>query len=300
MLNQIVARMNLFSGKDAERLCFDTTGGDDPMVDRMKTSKQLTVMISAILLAFALPAGAAPMFVGNPYTFTDNFGPNTAGFVVGHYFFVGARVADPLGVPDNIDSAEALALTAGQSDYTLNYVSLGSILQGTYQTVTPYVGQVGQWRVEFENEQGETAAMETNVLDKPRVIPLAMNLEATGSSLAPTISWDAVLFDDDLDSNTPDVEVDFYVIRLLNSVNDQFYRSPLITGNSFTVPAGLIVPGLTTIRLEAKDFDDDGRQENRSDTFTQFIAVPEPTTFALMGLGLAGIGYRWRKQIKAA
>jgi hypothetical protein len=32
----------------------------------------------------------------------------------------------------------------------------------------------------------------------------------------------------------------------------------------------------------------------------RFGAVPEPTTLALMGLGVAGIGYRRRKQIKAA
>lgn len=231
-------------------------------------------LANALLLIITSPAWASPSFSGTPWAFTENYGPNTAGFSVGHTLHVGAVVNDTLGVPENILSAFADNPDPSQPDYMLPIQNIGPIFPiGLYEVVTAYTGQMGQWTVTVVNNQGETVTANTNVLDNVRVIPLATNLQVTGPTLAPTITWDPVFFDRDNDSSTPDVEVELYRVRLLNNVNDQFFRSDRITDNKFIVPHGLIVPGLTTIRLEAQHIDDDGAQENRSSTFVRFVAA---------------------------
>jgi len=255
-------------------------------------------MALGILFCPLLPANATPI-IGNAYVQTDNFGANPAGFPLGHTFIIGASgVSDPDGtVPDYIASVEAAGLS-GQGNYTLPFTTLGPAFSGVYQYAEPFSGQQGRWSITVTNNAGGTASRNTNLLQQPQAIPLANNLAATGSLLAPLVTWDPVLFDHDLDTGTQEVEVNAYAIRLLNDKNSQFYQSPRISGNSFLVPTGFIVPGITTIRLMALDLEGPNqRVENRSSTFTSFTAVPEPTVLALMGLGLAGIGYsKKRKQ----
>lgn len=237
-----------------------------------------------MLLICTFDTWAAPSIDGGPWAVTENYGPNDAGFRIGHFFKVGALVSDPLGVPGNIVSAQADNPDSSQPDYTLTFLDIGNIFDGLYEVdpLPDYTGQMGQWEVTVVNKQGETVTASTNVLDNARVIPLARNLQVTNS----TVTWDPVLFDHDNNPATGYVEVDHYEIRLLNGVRDQFYRSSTITGNSFTVPPGLLVPGQTVIRLRAIHLDNGAffPVENRSNTFKRVPADLDPENRAIRAL----------------
>ena len=103
---------------------------------------RLTRLVSIMLLIGTVPAWAIPTFTSNPIAFTEHFGPNSAGFVNGHFLHVGVTVEDALGVPDNIALAEAKGLTTTAPDYTLPFSYIGSIVQGLYETVPIYSGQI--------------------------------------------------------------------------------------------------------------------------------------------------------------
>lgn len=238
---------------------------------------QMFLLVIFLFLSCVPLAWASPTFIWNsPNAYTDNRGPNDVGITPGHYFHVGAFVEDPLGVPDNISSVIAYGTVAGQSDYSCSNYSSTLFGQGLYEHITPYTGQMGQWRVVATNHQNETVEAYTNYLDA-YLIPLATNLTATGSYLNPTITWDPVLYDHDFDENTEKVEVDNYRIRLVRMIegqSDSYFRSSALYGNIYTVPSDLILPGETVyIRLEARQRDfDENVMENRSDTFITYTA----------------------------
>ena len=238
----------------------------------MNTSSHLGARHALIglmpLVFYTFPAGAAPSFTSQPSVITENVGPNSAGFEAIHRLNLGVNVSDPLGVPGNIVSVEAIAQTPGQPDYDLPFLDIGSVFEGLYNILPAYSGQIGQWEIKVINKQNEVVTGVTNVLDDVHVIPLATNLKVKGPSLTPTISWDPVLFDHDNDPTTPDVEVNSYQIRLLISSTQQFYRSGPIFDHHFDVPPGLFfAPAITYhVRLLANHVKD-GILQNRSSTF---------------------------------
>jgi hypothetical protein len=162
-----------------------------------------------------------PLCVTSPFVFTENFGPNSAGFGVGHFIQIGAFVDDALGVPSNIQSVTATALTPGQPNFTLSLLTAGPIFGSLYNAAVVYTGQVGQWQITATNKQSQTVSVLTHVLDKPRVIPLATNIQFSDNSLTPTITWNPVLFDHDNNPDTPPIPVAGYAVRILTAVNNQ-------------------------------------------------------------------------------
>ncbi len=244
-------------------------------------------------LAMTPVASAAPS-ISATFVFTENLGPNPfEGWPQGQVLALGALVSDPLGVPDNIASVLAAPLTAGQPSFTLSFINAGPIFTGLYQVFPwpDYQGEVGRWEITLTNRQGETATATTHALDKPRLIPLAANIRFSDSSSTPVITWDPVLFDDDLNPATPAREVEEYRVRFIRGVDPtaQFFRSDPLRTSSFAVPVGVLTPGeLVTVRIEATDLDlDDGSVgENRSSTFVPFNPV--------LGLSLAANGAAFR------
>jgi hypothetical protein len=218
-----------------------------------------------------------PLCVTSPFVFTENFGPNSAGFVVGHVIQIGANVDDALGVPGNIQSVTATALTPGQPNFTLPFLVAGTIFRNLYDAAAAYTSQEGQWQITALNRQGQSVSVLTHVLDKPRAIPLASNIQLSDSSLTPTVTWDPVLFDDDDNPGTPPVPVAGYTVRILTASNNQFFQSAFLTQPSFTVPPGVLSPGQTVFfRIIADDLDSTepgSPQENRSSTFSSFFST---------------------------
>jgi len=219
-----------------------------------------------------------PLCITGPFLFTENRGPNGAGFSTGERLQLGTFISDALGVPGNIQSVIATALTPGQPNYNLAFTPVGSLFQGLYNNGVPlYTGQVGQWQITVTNKQGQMASTLTHVLDKPRLIPLATNIQFSDHSLTPTVTWGPVLFDDDNNPATPSVPVDGYRVRILTSSNNQFFESGFLTQPSFKIPPGVLDPG-QTVFLRIIAVDNDGTEvgnptENWSSTFSAFFST---------------------------
>jgi len=149
--------------------------------------------VAVILLVAAAGSATAAPSITSTFLFTENRQNNDVGLGEGHLFVIGAFVADPLGVPGNIASVTATALSPGQPNLNLTFFNTGP-LTSVFSTGPAYNGQVGSWLITVTNNQGEVAQAITHVLDKPRVIPFAANVQFSSNGPTPTLTWSPVLF----------------------------------------------------------------------------------------------------------
>src|SRR4029450_426949 len=128
-------------------------------VTRMKRQRFAIARVLGLIVAgFTLtttPALAAPS-ITSTFLHTDDRGQNPVGVGPGHRLVIGAFVSDPLGVPSNIASVTATALTPGQPSFSLPFFDGGPALGNIYVISPPYASQVGAWRITVTNNQGET------------------------------------------------------------------------------------------------------------------------------------------------
>jgi hypothetical protein len=239
--------------------------------------------LCAVALVFALVDStvAAPSIVST-FVYTENRGINDAGFSNGHRLILGAIVTDALGL-GNIASVAA-APTAGGSSIPLLAFNTGPLFGTVFSTGPSYAGQIGAWNITVTNSQGETVTATTHVLDKPRFIPLAQNIQFSDNSLTPTLTWSPVLFDHDADPGTATVPVTQYRVRISTGPNGEFYESPPLATPTFTVPTGVLASDQTVFfRIMSEHLDlaeDTGPLENRSSTFVCFpLCVTGPFLF---------------------
>jgi hypothetical protein len=117
-------------------------------------------------------------------------------------------------------------------------VNVGKIWSGVYEIPLPPFDpskHMGVWEIRAIDDKGNEATVNTHKLDMKGEMPYLEGLKASGSPLAPTISWSAPN-----EKDIPQGAEVKYRIRLLKDMNDQFYKSEIITNTSLQIPEGNI------------------------------------------------------------
>lgn len=281
------------------------------------------------MLAVLLPLAAqAQPVITNNFVFTENRGA-TSVFAAGHSFIVGANAITPSGAGT---SAIATHLPGGSGpDYALGFFP-GPLFPDQYAARVPYAGQTGQWTISASNGAGTTTAT-THVLDDVRALPLITGLTASGPALTPHLTWNPVnpeLFPSFCGGTlygACDLGYDFFQyqieVRLVTGTpgnpaplaytsSSTLYTStpgtltPDLAMTQFDIPVGVLSLGnqyLIGVRLnhfELEGFPAPGRffspLENRSTSYIEVAAIPEPETYAMLLAGLALLGFAARRR----
>ena len=243
-----------------------------------------------LLVMFFLVAGGTsfaslslnPAAGYGPFLFTENFGPNGAGYSEGWFLSVGAFVSDPKGVPGNITSITA-SQAEGANFFHLNYFYKLPFFQywGVENFRVPYglSGPTGQWTITATNNDGDVVSADTHILDRPAMLPTtAVHFENLAGTWV--VLWDFAPFRAYANG------VDQIEIRVLRSPEDQLFRF-LFTLGGINPPEifGIMVPPQVLalneplwFRVMARDQDKyelGSPVENRSSSFGFFN--PNPT-----------------------
>jgi hypothetical protein len=213
--------------------------------------------------------------------YIDNFGPNPFGWAEGLSVQYGGNIQDST-YP--IDHVTATYLPPPASSLTWSeYITFdgdfywGSRLPENFSGLG--LGQSwGSVQITATNTQGESTTAVTRELYNPLMIPLASNIQFSDMGITPTITWDAVYFDHDLNAGTPEVPVDCYHIRIYHGDTHaevfRTYSGQAFIDPTFQIPPGVLSPGTNYwVRILSMDIEqDDGTWflMNRSSTWASF------------------------------
>jgi hypothetical protein len=270
--------------------------------------------------SFLLPLVAqAQPTMATPFLFTERRGA-TSFWDSDYSFVMGSTSIVSSGSGTNVFATHE-PFGSGP-DYALNF-SPSPWFPNLYAVRTAYSGQTGQWNISATNSTG-TTVRQTHVLDDVRDMPLIGGLTASGSALAPHLSWDAVdgsLFPSwcgmcVLGSDLFTYQIE---IRLASAAAPIVYQSPGLstvffgtfdeTPAFFDVPTGVLSADtdyLISVRLNHNDIEAFlpggglfAPLENRSSAFlfhSTTAPIPEPETYAMLLAGLAMLGFIARRR----
>lgn len=232
-----------------------------------KSKVLLAVVLGAVFsLGLSVAEVQAEVEFRYPFLFVQNTSPNPAGHPEGVVLQIGVYLRDA-----TTKSPITTAIVSGnlqgetyQLDYTPNKIfqDLGAL----YFARPQFDGQRGMAWIQVQEGPG----IFTHDLDKIRIVPTTKNIRFSDASTTPTITWDPVYYDDDLDPSTQDIEIQDYRVRILSGADfEETFRSTRLYSNSYTIPFALSDQPVY-LRVEART----SPLKSRSDTFTDFLFQP--------------------------
>ena len=236
--------------------------------------KNILTSLYAVLVLALIVTNSHATTIKFAFVFIDRFPVEARqlGFTPGDVVQVGAIVK--VGDSPIVD-ATATNLDTGLK---LNLASrdIGSIYKNVLLLHNPFPPfnperHLGTWEVKVKDAKGNEAIAKTHRLDKAASLPYVKNIRASGNSLAPMITWNA------LDPNEYPAECKIkYKVRLLKSNLEQFYATKKATlETKDQIPEGILKPedfAETYVRIETQCWDTDDKDqpvpvELKSETF---------------------------------
>jgi hypothetical protein len=204
-------------------------------VDMKKIVVLLTLCLFVAMVTNALPE-EDKINIQMSWAFMNRFqaGSQQLGFPEGNVLQVGCLIK-PAGSPikevtvKNLDTGLVL---------TVPSVNVGNIWSGLYEAPwRPFdpSKHMGVWEFRVKDEKGNEATAKTHKLDMKGEMPYLEDLKASGNPLAPLISWSAPN-----EKDIPQGAGVRYRVRLLKDMNNQFYKSKIITNTTHQIPEGTI------------------------------------------------------------
>lgn len=214
--------------------------------------------LALVVLVCAAPVGAVPITTfSGPHQFRTNNGPNSVGAPVGDYVSLGIFDVSPT-------AGTSVSATQGAVTRPLPFEP-SPVFQTLFRRYDPFDPSLtGPWSLTATNGPDSAGPVFTNGIPNPQLVPLVENLLLVGSGATPTLTWTL--------PNLAGFDVDRTRIGVFNDATDEPVANPSGlpgTPTQFTIPSGLLQPGVPYIF--AVTLNDDGffGLENRSSTFTQ-------------------------------
>jgi hypothetical protein len=238
-----------------------------------------------LFVLFFLATGgtaSADLSLYGPSLYTENIGPNGAGFSEGWFLSVNTLVDDSKGVPGNITSITA-SQAGGANFLHLDYFSKLPFFPywGADNSRERYSlnGPTGQWTITASNADGDVVSVSTHTLDRTAMVPTTAVWFKQYPDGKWFVEWDFTPF------KTYTYGVDQIEIRVLRSPEDQLFRLLFTLGDpnpdkiwSVEVPPGVLALNEPLwFRIIARDQDksESGSPvENRSSSFGFFNPNP--------------------------
>jgi len=214
----------------------------------------LMPLFLVIVLAIVIPNAYAMSM--KTFVFVDRF-PDEAeslGFATGTVLQVGAYIKpgdSPITevTARNLDTGLVLTPTS---------TKIGTISPGLYLAYSPFdpSKHMGAWKIRAKDEKGNELVSVLHKLNKEGEMPYVGNIKASGTQLAPTITWTAPRGED-----IPAGCKIGYRVRLLKAADSQFYRAKeVIYDTKHKIPEGVLtskdIPD-TFVRIECQCLDKD-------------------------------------------